>query len=706
MSDIPRSSGAAPPLRILVLFHPGSPLAPQLARAIYRRFMVLGGGPGLRIPVHFGAEQPGGAPPPRPTFDERTRTLVVALVDARMARRALAEDRPVADAWGDLIHDLVTTIGAHAGPHGILPVAVDGGAFGLDQRLANHSFVRLDAFGEADARVRELEFRVAIAALQFVQHGNAVVEPGGVAPITLFVSHAKADTPHEDGAVVDGPIEELLSDLAQNPIEGWFDRKRIPGGRRFDEAIRDGVMHCDAVVCVLTDHWSEREWCRREALYAKRSGRPIVVVDALSDRVDRLFPYLGNAPMLRWRPGAAKSVVLAAMLEALRQRHARAVLERRKGPDDHVFGAQPESLTLRRLPATARRVLYPDPPLPREELDEISPVFAVDDNDQPRPFELTTPLSDLARWHRPAQLDLVGLSLSDAGDIAAWGASAEHLGTLADDLATMLLVAGVRLAYGGVIDHAGTKKETNFASRLFGLVHSYFPIVRQLRAAHLRPIENFVPWPKYLAYGDKELAVYGQEAELIPGPRPTLVATDAELGFAAGSAPLETTIQRWAYARGLTAMREEMTRQISARIAVGGRLEGHKGVLPGVLEEILIARCGDAPRPLYLLGAFGGATRLAIDLLEGRERREATTDWVKGTANRYTELVDEYTAHGDAFRTPEQAAAQLRALGRHGPEQALDNGLDDPQNRELFEATDSYRIVELILTGMRKRWPG
>jgi hypothetical protein len=708
MIDIPRSTGAAPPLRILVLFHPRSPVAPDLARAIYRRFMVLGGGPGLRIPVHFGAERPDGAPPPRPVFDERTRTLVVALVDRRMARRALPEDRPVANAWGDLLHDLVTATGAHAGPHGILPVAVDGGAFGLDPRLANHSFVRLDVFGEAEAeaRVRDLEFQVAIAALQLVQHGNAVVEPRRVAPITLFVSHAKADTPHEDGVVVDGPIDELLSYLAQNPIEGWFDRKRIPGGRRFDEAIRDGVMQCDAVVCVLTDHWSEREWCRREALYAKRSGRPIVIVDALSDRVDRLFPYLGNAPMVRWRPGAAKSVVLAAMLEALRQCHARAVLERRKAPGDHVFGAQPESLTLRRLPATARRVLYPDPPLPREELDEISPVFAVDDDDQPRPFELTTPLSELAHWQRPPQLDLVGLSLSDASDIAAWGASAEHLGTLADDLATMLLVAGIRLAYGGVIDHAGTKKETNFASRLFGLVHSYLPIARQLGASRLHPIENFVPWPKYLAYGDKELAVYGQEAELIRGPRPALDASDAELGFAAGRAPLETATQRWAYARGLTAMREEMTRQISARIAVGGRLEGYKGVLPGVLEEILIARCGDAPRPLYLLGAFGGATRLAIDVLEGRERREATTDWVKGTADRYTELVDEYTARGDAFRTPEQAAALLRALGQRGPENALDNGLDGAQNRELFETTDSYRIVELILTGMRQRWPG
>jgi hypothetical protein len=189
-------------------------------------------------------------------------------------------------------------------------------------------------------------------------------------------------------------------------------------------------------------------------------------------------------------------------------------------------------------------------------------------------------------------------------------------------------------------------------------------------------------------------------------PRPTLNATDAELGFdAQGALPLVSTTQRWAYARALTAMREKMAGAVSARIAVGGRLEGHTGLLPGVLEEILIARCGATPKPLYLLGAFGGATRLAIDLLEGRERREATTEWAVSRADGHAELVGEYRARGDSFRTPEEAAATLRTLGQRGPQKALDNGLDDEQNHELFETTDSYRIVELILLGMRTRWP-
>lgn len=55
-------------------------------------------------------------------------------------------------------------------------------------------------------------------------------------------------------------------------------------------------------------------------------------------------------------------------------------------------------------------------------------------------------------------------------------------------------------------------------------------------------------------------------------------------------------------------------------------------------------------------------------------------------------------------RTPGRADA-LRALGAPGPAGALDNGLDDAENRELFHATDSHRIVERILTGLSRRFP-
>ncbi len=708
-----------PPLRVLVLFHPASASSRELALGLYRRLTGTGGTPGLRIPVAFSPVREGHLPPETLDVDSAEHTLVVALVDGRMAQRARPEDRLSADKWADLVAGLTARLVVPASPHGLLPVAVDSKAFGLSKALADRSFVRLDRFDtEPERKPDELCFHVAAAALQLLAGRQLPEEPSGKAPIQLFVSHAKADLPKAPNPPSppssEGPVLELLNLLAQGPVDAWYDAKRIPRGMRFDEALRQGVIKCDVVVCIVTDAWSEREWCRREALIAKREAIPLVMVDALQSQIPRLFPYVGNARTLRWETGRSHAVVLAALLEALRHEHAEAVLHRRKRANEVILGIQPETLTLLRLPPDTQRVVYPDPPLPQEELEELLPVLTRGGGalsaatSGPVAVTLTTPLSDIARWSRPSQLDLIGLSLSGATDIDAWGASSEHLATLADDLVTMLLVAGLRLAYGGVFDHGGTHNDSiNYTTRLFGLVRSYSPLAQQLGASRIHPIVNFVPWPTPLGFGDAELENYGQEATLEQGPQPGLKADAlAELApDARGFFPRDPGVRKWGHARGATAMREEMGRQLSARIALAGKLDGYGGLLPGVLEEILIARFGERPTPLYLLGAFGGATRYAIDLLESRPRPEAETAWVTKHVNGHAQLVGEYQRHGEPVVTPEEAAERLRTLGTQGPAKALDNGLDDAENRELFEATDSFRIVELILTGLRRRFP-
>jgi hypothetical protein len=301
----------------------------------------------------------------------------------------------------------------------------------------------------------------------------------------------------------------------------------------------------------------------------------------------------------------------------------------------------------------------------------------------------------------------VGLSLSGATDIANWGASSEHLATLADDLVTMLLFAGVRLAYGGVLAHGGAKNdETNYTRRLFGLVRSYSPLAESLGVTAIHPIVNFVPWPTHFGYTEAELDVYGQEAELEAGPAPAVdrAAIAALKPNAAGFFSRNNAPRSWAYARGATEMRRAMAAKIDARIALAGKLEGYSGLLPGVIEEVLVTRSTSPSTPLFLIGVFGGASRYAIDLLEQRPRPEATTSWVTKNVVGYEALVAEYQQRGDPLQTPEGAAAELRRLGTTGIAKALQNGLDDAENRELFTSSNAQRIVELILVGLRRRF--
>ena len=625
-------------LRIQVLFHWGSDPARRLAANLYTTFSARPLGDGPRVPVRYGPRQTDDAPPPLDLSAERE--IIVILVDERMARRAREGDRAVADKWGQLVADLLAKHPpTGASPHRVVPVALDPAALQLTSTLSQTSFVRLDARQGGD-KERHLTLHVAVRALRALQDlpqaGARPTDELPDIPVSLFISHAKKDLPGDASGLAAGPVKAILAALSQLPVRGWYDSAQIPSGGRFPEEIEKGVLGSSALIVVLTDSWSSREWCRREVLEAKLVARPLVVVDALEDRVVRLFPYLGNALTLRWRAAIAApddalsgsmshwetedaaAVIEAALLEAIRYQHEHRRLQQFMGPQEVALSTPPEALTLAHLPAGVTRVWYPDPPLGREELDRLQQSGGPGATGAIR---LTTPLSELAHWKRPPKLQTVALSLSNAPDTDKYGGSPEHLAILADDLVLYLLIAGLRVAYGGVLGHEGLRNgavasdDINYVARLLATVRSHSTLLNDVTMGTPAPIENWVAWPLHLRFGEQELRVYGQEARLRDLPPPDdLDMTEvppAPDGFAAPAAPS----QRYARARSLTFMRESMLAETSARIAVGGKISGYLGLWPGVLEEgVMSLRAG---QPLFLLGAFGGATRLLIDALRG-----------------------------------------------------------------------------------------
>ena len=70
---------------------------------------------------------------------------------------------------------------------------------------------------------------------------------------------------------------------------------------------------------VRTDAYATREWCRIEVLEAKRAGAPVVVLDALEQLEARGFPYLGNAPSVRWRGDGSRATMEALLNVILRE---------------------------------------------------------------------------------------------------------------------------------------------------------------------------------------------------------------------------------------------------------------------------------------------------------------------------------------------------------------------------------------------------
>jgi hypothetical protein len=396
---------------------------------------------------------------------------------------------------------------------------------------------------------------------------------------------------------------------------------------------------------------------------------------------------------MRWTDGGAARAVDLMLKETLRRLHTQRVLTAQKRPDDVVLTAPPELATLVRQPRGAG-VLYPDPPLGDEELELF----------QPLNHRLETPLQR-ASAGQPLAGYTIALSISESDDLRRYGVLQEHLDAALVEVSRYLLVRGASLAYGG---HLGKQ----------GYTVALFDLVRAHQAMSGLPpvqrIQNYVGWPLPRETLPKaQLAEYQHLATFIRVPRPDGVADLEPDTFVAEPERFQADnpARRYAWARGMTAMRERQVKEVQARILIGGKVgptltatpEGGKkeqwysGRIPGVLEEGLLTL--KANSPLYVVGAFGGASAVLVDLLEGRSRPEFTWDYQK-KAPHAEAMRRLYEERGVEWWDYPEMTEFLRKTGVEGL--ARGNELTVAENRELFWTRDVHRLIELILQGLSR----
>jgi hypothetical protein len=667
------------PLLVQFEFHPASSDAAAMAEYLRDVINDDAAVPGLRIPTSFTPDDYSFMPPEPRLSDEAERLLVVLLADDQLVNHA----RSGGDGgitWGDYAVKLRELCEASPN-HRFMPVSLSSFAWPVDARLDDLNFFR--AFDEADeGERRKLVARRMLHLLirRLRPHPSNEDAP----PVTIFLSHAKINVGKQP-SVVNSLLEYLT---ANQPEKTWFDSGDIASGSQLAKAIEEGVAD-SALLAVVTDAYSSRSWCRREVLFAKRHQRPFVIVDALQEREIRRFPYAGNAPVLRWRDDP-RGVVDSLLRETLRHAYAEEMLRQRARPGDDILPSGPELVTVVHRDKT-KRILYPDPPLGTEELAVLSLAGVT----------VETPLERHAKAHAlRAQRLLVALSISEAEDLPRFGLRKPHLDEILLEISRYLLVAGIRLAYGGHLGPVG------YTVRLADLL--YDPIIEQLRGEALRgtarPAElvSYLAWPT--ASTSADIARLNSKSALVEVrrcARPDGLDETVDAAFVAepsSNITIDSAIRRFAWSRGLTIMRQRQTEDVAARIVVGGRLgpagDGYRGRMPGVLEEALLAM--RAERPLYIVGAFGGCGRLLFDALDGGPRAELTWDHQKA-APFSEELRTLYQQRGEAWDEYDAIASELRTRGIAG----LKNGLTEGENRELATTRSAERIVELLLLGIR-----
>ena len=157
----------------------------------------------------------------------------------------------------------------------------------------------------------------------------------------------------------------------------------------------------------------------------------------------------------------------------------------------------------------------------------------------------------------------------------------------------------------------------------------------------------------------------------------------------------------------MTKMRETQTADTCARIVLGGKTDKTVSVqpdgsvsekwymsrIPGLLEEVYVS--AKANQPVFLIGAYGGATAMVIDIIEGKKRPEASWEFQK-KAPHSRELKQLYGDFGIEWVSYDRIIEFLRGKGVAG----INPLLTEAENQELFRTIDLMRIVDLVLTGL------
>ena len=678
-----------PRLILRVLWNSEFSSGTEFARHIYSRLcrdVERPASRGLGIPVYFhsGSTPAAAHLPDILALDSAESTVVIALLDT-----SIRADQ----AWRDSVRAIEGLIAAKGKRHLFLPIACEDKVLTVVEKANCVRLYHVEPRERANRLISALTHE--LARLLLGKTGDIETQDFGIleksyAPVKLFISHSKHG---RDGTV----IATELRDFGRQhlPVATFYDSNDIAAGANFEKEIQANVAE-SAMMVVQTNTYSDREWCRKEVLFAKKYGCPVLVINAVTVGEERLFPYLGNTPTIRWlfdSKHRCEHAMDAALREVLRNvyflEHVKTLKTAALLPETCVqIGTAPEMLTYRNLLRAKRCdrtkpsvLLYPDPPLGDEEIEVL-------DDLNPSNVTFTTPTAivaqaDAAKGPTPLKGRLIGLSISNSPDLEERGMSLVHLEDAMVECARHLLVQGASLGYGGDLRPGG------FTTILFELVRTHN------RAGSKERIHNFLSWPIHLRLDRTAWHEYLDEIHDYKFPPAPDLGVDAKVFIAP-----DDVAGRYAWARSLTLMRTAMNDKIAARVLLGGQITGFKGKYPGLLEEALLAlRSG---KPLYLIGGFGGCTRLIIDALKG-SAPEAFTEAFQTQDPVYKAIVERYRADAAEKKTKAiDYAGELQFLESKGAP-GLDNGLSVDENEFLFASENLPEIVYLLLKGLTQR---
>ncbi len=378
------------PLSIFVMWHPKFTDGKSYSKLVYNTFN--GGNDNVThakysIPVHYRSLSVEEGTFAKIPFTESVKNAVIILVDEHMFNDP---------DWTKSIDKLLKNKPPNTR---IFPVAFTEYAFHFNPNfLSPVQFIKAYSKGpkkrknKVSINKKLIKFRLleGVAKFLFNVKENYDAEEHSDPPIKLFISHAKHDG--EDLAI---KFRDYI--YRNTKLKAFFDANDIADGHQFEKEIRKNIDR-SAFVIFNTDEYSNRDWCRREVIIAKRYRCPIIGVIDIKKGENRSFPYSGNFPTIIWNENFEEVINLTlsqvisdkynelylksvVKLYGLEKKYSCLILP--KAPELFNF-IDIENFKNKEKNVKSLIVLYPDPPIGIEELTLL--------NDLDKNIQFITPI--------------------------------------------------------------------------------------------------------------------------------------------------------------------------------------------------------------------------------------------------------------------------------------------------------------------------
>lgn len=566
----------------------------------------------------------------------------------------------------------------------VIPIALDEYAFKIGSPTNQINFIRF--FELASNSIEKIFISIAHEIYRYsLNESLKEIEKGTDNSLKLFLSHTK------DGSRGVELAKKLKEFIDNSQMRNFFDATDIASGYRFDEEISNNIKE-SSIIIIHSDTYSSRYWCQKEIVTAKSEERPIIAVNIVERFEDRNFPFASNIPELRveYNNGILEEdllrILTSAILETIRFFYSKKLLNSycdNNEDEIRIICRPPEvadiekilSLNNGNINIVHKSILYPEPPVYLEEMTFLNKLGI-------RTYTpLTRDLSELDGMK-------IGISISEPSEeeMMKIGQNKSHLSILSQDVARYLIARKANLIYGGDLRPGG------FTEFLFNEAE----ILKSRLNNITNKLINYITWPIYVN-DNRELKLW--KAEYIDVAEMREVKYDSDVADLIINEdtflPPITAENLYVWSKCLTKMRKEMIEECDVRICAGGRDIGYKGIMPGVLEEILIAMENECP--LFLLGGFGGITSSVCNLIQdGIVSKNLTLDWQVNNNSGYKELLSYgATREGKVLVDYEAIVEKIRKID------ITENGLSLEENYKLFKTPFVEEAIFLILKGLK-----